>query len=215
MTIDEVYQFVQFIANKDQRGFIKPSEFNLAAERAQLDFIEDRFQGKSTHKNLDDLRTVIERVNLSYAAGTNGAWVYPTDMLHYVSMTHGGNKVDLVSQEKLEDRVNSQLVAPTASYPLAVMIDEGFEIYDSATEATAGTVALTYIKIPAAPVWTYVLVNGMYVFDGSSSSLQQLTLPESTHLDVSNRILGYLGVSLREADLAKYSELKTTEVKES
>ena len=40
MTIDEVYRFIQFIANKDQRGFIKPSEFNLAATRAQLDVIE-------------------------------------------------------------------------------------------------------------------------------------------------------------------------------
>ena len=42
MTIDELYRFVQLIANKEQRGFIKPSEFDLLAEQAQLDLIHDR-----------------------------------------------------------------------------------------------------------------------------------------------------------------------------
>ena len=32
MTIDELYRYIQFIANKEQRGFIKPTEFNLLAD---------------------------------------------------------------------------------------------------------------------------------------------------------------------------------------
>lgn len=62
MTIDELYRFVQFLANKDQRGFIKPSEFNLAATRAQLDIIEEKFKSENTHKNLDDLAPVVEKL---------------------------------------------------------------------------------------------------------------------------------------------------------
>ena len=42
MTIDELYRFVQYVANKEQRGFIKPSEFDLLAKRSQLDLIKDR-----------------------------------------------------------------------------------------------------------------------------------------------------------------------------
>ena len=47
MTIDELYQFVQFAANKEQRGYVKPSEFNMLATRAQIDVIQDRY-GKHT-----------------------------------------------------------------------------------------------------------------------------------------------------------------------
>ena len=42
MTIDEIYKFVQFMANKEQRGFVKPSEFNMLAKRAQLDVLKEK-----------------------------------------------------------------------------------------------------------------------------------------------------------------------------
>jgi hypothetical protein len=77
MTIDELYKFIQFIANKEQRGFIKPSEFNMLAERAQIDLIHDRvarYKGKDkpsevleqSHSVLDDIRTVVTRARLIF-----------------------------------------------------------------------------------------------------------------------------------------------------
>ena len=42
MTVDEVYKFVQFMANKEQRGYINPSEFNMLAKRAQLDVSKEK-----------------------------------------------------------------------------------------------------------------------------------------------------------------------------
>ena len=41
--IDNVYQQVLAIANKEQRGYITPQEFNLFARKAQLDIFEDYF----------------------------------------------------------------------------------------------------------------------------------------------------------------------------
>ena len=43
MTIDELYRYIQFIANKEQRGFIKPTEFNLLADRAQMELFTKRY----------------------------------------------------------------------------------------------------------------------------------------------------------------------------
>ena len=42
MTIDEVYRLVQTFANKEQRGFITPSEFNLLAKQAELELYNKR-----------------------------------------------------------------------------------------------------------------------------------------------------------------------------
>ncbi len=70
MTIDEIYKIVKILANKENRGWIKPSEFNLLAKRVQLDIIKDRI-GKVSPDGTsngyrddasiqDELRTVME-----------------------------------------------------------------------------------------------------------------------------------------------------------
>ena len=43
VSIDNVYQQVLAIANKEQRGYITPQEFNLLARKAQLDIFETYF----------------------------------------------------------------------------------------------------------------------------------------------------------------------------
>lgn len=204
MTIDELYRFVQFIANKDQRGFVKPSEFNLAATRAQLDIIEEKFKEKNSHKNLDDLAPVVEKATITYSAGTNGAFNYPSDFLHFISMNFNSESVEIVGHEKLQNLLDSQILAPSASYPVAVMIDEGFEIYAGSSESTSGTCVLVYIKEPSAPKWTYNTVNGISVYNASASDAQGLTLPVSTHKDIAHKVLEYIGVSLRESDLLQF-----------
>ena len=41
--IDTVYQRVLALANKEQRGYITPQEFNLFANQAQMDIFEQYF----------------------------------------------------------------------------------------------------------------------------------------------------------------------------
>ena len=43
VNIDTVYQRVLAIANKEQRGYITPQEFNLFANQAQMDIFEQYF----------------------------------------------------------------------------------------------------------------------------------------------------------------------------
>ena len=55
MTIDEIYRLVQTFANKEQRGFITPSDFNLLAKQAQLELVNKRLdvlQSKSQSKKM-------------------------------------------------------------------------------------------------------------------------------------------------------------------
>ena len=44
MSIDEIYRLVQTFANKEQRGFITPSDFNLLAKQAELELINKRIE---------------------------------------------------------------------------------------------------------------------------------------------------------------------------
>ena len=42
--VDTVYQRVLALANKEQRGYITPQEFNLFANHAQMDIFEQYFK---------------------------------------------------------------------------------------------------------------------------------------------------------------------------
>ena len=43
VSIDTVYQRVLALANKEQRGYITPQEFNLFADQAQMEIFEQYF----------------------------------------------------------------------------------------------------------------------------------------------------------------------------
>ena len=43
VNINNVYQKVLALANKEQRGYITPQEFNLFANQVQFDIFEDYF----------------------------------------------------------------------------------------------------------------------------------------------------------------------------
>ena len=72
VSIDNVYQKVLAIANKEQRGYITPQEFNLFADQAQLDIFEQYFydinqwtrQHGNDHAYADMLTGLEEKINL-------------------------------------------------------------------------------------------------------------------------------------------------------
>ena len=47
VSIDTVYQKVLAFANKEQRGYITPQEFNLFADQAQMEIFEQYFYDKN------------------------------------------------------------------------------------------------------------------------------------------------------------------------
>ena len=59
VNVNTVYQRVQSIANKEQRGYITPIEFNRFANQAQLEIFEQYFYDLSQFmrylKNLDKI----------------------------------------------------------------------------------------------------------------------------------------------------------------
>ena len=65
--IDNVYQRVLALANKEQRGYITPQEFNLLANHAQLEIIDQYFydlnqfsRGRGNSTDFSDMVDLIE-----------------------------------------------------------------------------------------------------------------------------------------------------------
>ena len=58
ISVDRVYQTVLAIANKEQRGYITPQEFNLFANHAQNEIFEQYFYDLNQFRRIPGNSTV-------------------------------------------------------------------------------------------------------------------------------------------------------------
>ena len=222
MTIDELYRFVQLIANKENRGWIRPTEFNLLATRAQLDLIKDRVGNPSpdgmvnsfreNSQLYDELRGVIT-YNVTMTPDADGDFAFPADYLYYLSGRFDNSEVDMINHGDITPRRKSFVSPPTPDFPVGIITGQGIRIFTSSGGSeNSGAMRLTYIAEPTAPVWGFTTVNNVEVYNVSAST--QLTLPATTHQEIAHRILSYLGVALREATIVEYGTAKVLETKQ-
>ena len=223
------------MANKENRGWIKPSEFNLLAERAQLDLIKDRVgtvspdgvvNGYKTNAQFwDELRPVIA-YNIALANDGDGDFninqnetattaddvdVFGAtgDYLYFLSAKYNGKPVDMVDFNEIEIRRASYLTPPTDDFPVGIIAPQGIRVFIGEDSEDIGTVRLTYIKKPPTPNWAYNTVNNVEIYNSTNST--QLTLPETTHKEIAHRILAYIGVTLREQTIVEYGTVTVAE----
>ena len=66
VSIDDVYQRVLAIANKEQRGYITPQEFNLMANKAQLEIFDSYFHDIKTdyHKRKNQMASGFDDIEM-------------------------------------------------------------------------------------------------------------------------------------------------------
>ena len=226
MTINEAYKFVQFVSNKNQRGNIKPDDFNLIAERAQIDLFMQRYGNPAqyqyglpkprigwqmTQKITDDIKPFLKKTSFML---TGGQFSLPSDYVH-LSSARGSfimNKdcgqdpsvettaVDVLNDNELSLRLSSFIDAPSKRYPVMVFYDTYCQVYPTDMQS----IVITYIRKPNKPVWAYTVTNNNAVYDAGNSV--DFEMPDDTHNEICYRILSYLGVNLRDGELTQYAE---------
>lgn len=223
MNIDKSYTLVKNLANKDQKGFLTSDEFNLYAERAQMEVFMQRYGNPHeyqvgvpiprmaydmTQKIHDDLRPFIKQKTLNI--DKTGKVAYPTDYVHpssfrykYYKGQEGEEvKVKVMSDDKIAGRLSSSIVRPTKRYPICVLYNDHIKFYP---KNLAG-VTLTYLRQPSAPKWAFTIVNNREVYDPNNSV--DFEFPDDVHNEICVKILSYFGIRLREGELIQYAENK-------
>jgi len=217
VNVDTVYQRVLTIANKEQRGYITPLEFNLLANQAQQGIFENYFieiaQANavpgSENEYSDAIKTLNEKISLFKTRASlikvGSFFLYPSDMhklgtLWYAKtgLLEDGVEIQEINEDELLDYYNSPLTKPNRSRPLYIRREENIRII-SAAAITSG-VLCSYIKKPAKTVWGYVVTNEQALYNASASTNFELHASEETPLVTS--ILGLAGIVMQKPDLA-------------
>lgn len=100
----------------------------------------------------------------------------------------------------------SPLARPTTKNPVYVRSSAGsISIYPS---ALSGAVTYNYVKLPATPKWTYNVVLGKAVYNGSATDVKDFELHDSEENTLVYKILELAGVSMNRADIAQAANNK-------
>ena len=235
--INSVRNTVLSILNKNNYGYISPSDFNLFAKQAQLDIFENYFfdynyqinkeNARQSGTGYADLKQNDEEVidsfsvtsNLTVVAATN-TFTLPSDWYLLNSIFYDAQatpavplrQMERVSQKKIRLLLNSNITSPNTLYPAYTMEGNILTAYP-VTINTQDDVVCQYIRYPKDPKWTYVDVptaTGEPLFDSTAADYQDFEIPVSDEPTLVVRILEYAGLSIRESDVVQVASSMDT-----
>jgi hypothetical protein len=207
--IDTVYQRVLALANKEQRGYITPQEFNLFANMAQQEIFEQyfydlnqatRIPGNDTvHADVDDmLEEKLQIFEDTIFVPSPG--VIPTTVYRVSTVEYGGIDCDILKTKDFRDVIGGgPLTAPTVIRPVATIRNNILRVaVDQTAVINSGTIL--YFRKPIQVQWTYVVVNKKALYDPTYASHFELHSSEESELVY--KILKFGGVSMKREDVA-------------
>lgn len=117
--------------------------------------------------------------------------------------------VDVVTTKNVGQIQRSSLVKPSLDFPIALLSSNSGSVNVSVFPSTITKISCYYYLYNNKPTWNYVTIAGKPVYDPSNS--KSFLISSRCHGELVIKILGYLGVSIREADLVNYAQNKEAE----
>ena len=142
--IDRVYQKVLALANKEQRGYITPLEFNLFADHAQMDIfeqyfydLEQRYRGTGNEFDYADIANNIEeKISMFEIANQNVSFVNVDDGI--IDISNSIKNLYRLGTVKIQ-HLDSSGNALSNYYPVEQMQIKDFEKYNLSPLALFGS----------------------------------------------------------------------------
>ena len=231
VNIDTVYQRVLAVANKEQRGYITPLEFNLLANQAQMEIFEqyfydlDQFKRKqnipspaqeSDLTSFSDMTELIKNklsVFTTVAPVQVGATTFPINY-RIGKIFVGGVEVELMPFKEIDNLLNSNFhrnaLAGRPVYVESWIIGQDIRVYDgvSATGQMTGGVTCEVINRPIRVQWAYSVIGEKALYNAGPSVNFELHDSEETELVF--KILGLAGVTINKPGLTSIAMAKET-----
>jgi hypothetical protein len=232
ISINQVYNTVLMLLEKNSQGMIEPTKFNLFSDLAQNDILENLFfeynnwLGKLNKRlsgagNADIPANILEQIEVFSEYTTNANFTYNaiTNLYSYsgndfyrligLSLLNAQSKktdIEIVSKSELNLSINSSVNTPTITFPIAEQIGTSFRIYPKIVAPYAAE--MTYIRKPRNPKWTYINVNGNSIYNPSASDKQDFELLPSLYSKLVMKILLYCGLSIRENEVLQVANME-------
>lgn len=215
--IDLVYQVLLTILNKEQRGTVRPSDFNSLAKFTQEKIVRGYLSDYNRDQNRQNRGLVTpglgnlvnqqaQRINRFAKSSTltynTPNFDLPSDlyMLRENGILFGGTVIEDLSQENYGYSQASHSASET--FPVFERVGESqISIYPNTI--TSG-VTCRYLRKPLDPKWTYNAATGL--FNQAANDYQDFELHPDEFSNIVIEMLSHFGINIRETEIAQYAE---------
>ena len=240
ISVDTIYQRVLALANKEQRGYITPQEYNLLANHAQMAIFESYFYVKNQRNRIEDARSIeVDETDISelldrklapfqsYEAVTSGHTfpsVVAISSVNYDVFQTGVvllgdepcQKVSMFEAQRFRKSIRHMAVTDDKSPFYTDNRESGKDIIVYAgSNAETANITVECFRVPKTVAWGYVVVNGKALYNSATSVNFELHRSEEDTL--TNKILELAGIVMNKPALTQlvtnYSAAETTSQK--
>ena len=213
INVDTVYQTVQALANKEQRGYLTPQEFNLFANQAQMDIFEQYIYDLGAHTaQAEDMHVLGDAIALlhnklepwySIVALTNNATTLPPDGRNgrlFVIYNGVRRTIRKTDQDEIRNLRGSRW--HKAGTDEVLYFEDGHnlvQVWTGAGQIASGVTCERVMGKPGLVYWGYTIVNERPAYVPSSSADFELHGLEQADLVI--KILKLAGISIEDDQL--------------
>lgn len=214
-SVDIVYKTVLSILNKEQRGYMTPSEFNNIARQVQLELFEKNFESLNLALRMPENdneyanREKLYEENISAfevsstldtVLGNYNNLVYRLGSLttNYLGVERN---IEQVSTKELKLIQKSKLTKPNFEFPVFVLQRSGNDVGALIFPNIPGNqITVNYITFPTEPQWNFTVGNlGQYLYSQGTSI--DFSISANYFTDIVLNILMYAGVIIRDQQI--------------
>ena len=229
VNIDTVYQRVLALANKEQRGYITPQEFNLFANQAQQEIFEQYFYDLNQQarvpgneyvyadvddmleeklqifENTDDLATI-----LGYPVVLGGFFTIPNYIYRVSKIEYNTVDCEILKTKDFNDCINGgPLTKPNNIRPIANIRNSVLRIIGTNNISLTPT-AIIHFQKPTEVAWGYFVVGGKALYDTDIydpntglGKTKHFELHPAEETELVYKILKYAGVAMKRDDIMR------------
>jgi hypothetical protein len=210
LTIDKIHTLLDFLLNKAEQGALTHAEKDMALNAAQRELFDELKPAYGASEQLHAyLRPFRKKLTLLNGNTTGGAIALPADFSHLLlielNVVEGGTTVykgvELVNDDKVSDRKNSQLI-PADTYPFAYEDEQGLQLHPAT--AVAGT--LRYLRKPADCLYAYTESGRTITYNSAGST--QLEWNDDATQKIICKALAHCGMNQKDINAINFSQAR-------
>lgn len=219
IAIKDAHDFIRSIIKKNKGGFVSPGDIDIAINRGVSDWMNAALYKYQRTGKFDYDHLLVKKKVFTVAPSTSIQSISQDDYVQGLTIyikdgTNSPKEGTIYDWDRFLEIKNSAILAPTTQYPAAtIFIQEESSVNVSKIEfapvppsGSTYEYTLVYMRRPKKGVYAYDASNGNFSYKSSGSI--DIDIDERYFSDITTRALMYLGIALKDGDLASTEAMK-------
>lgn len=201
ISINIIHDDIRATLKDNTSGFVSPEDIDRALNNACIDTLKevvDEYKSRSNMFGADQ-----SMLFLHSFSGTGTERVLPSDVFEVAAVFDNDYEGDLLDYSEFNDRLNSVIIPPSSTRPIATVYNDGaakIKILPSST-----THKIKYWKSPATCKYGYTESNGNITFVSGTST--NIDFPISHYTRILTKALVYLAPNSKNRDSVELEQI--------